>query len=456
MIQKVVIIGGGAAGPKTAAKLKRENKDLKIELYTDEKNISYSACGLPYYIEDIIPNIDDLLVRTPQEFEKNGINVFLEKRAIKIDIKEQTVIFQDLISGENFSVCYDILVIATGARPFIPKIKNIEAENVFTLRNLEDGIKIKNYMKKSKTVTIIGMGFIGLELTEAFIKNGLKVNIINKNKFIMNIFDDEISEQIQEYILEKDGNRVTIYNEQIPTEFERCGGIVKRVLTSKNEKIDTDFVIISAGVIPNSELAKDAGLKIGVKNSIWVNSHLKTSYPNIYAVGDCCEKINSITKKHCWIPLGSTANKEGRCAAINIANNNCDFGGISGAAVSRYFNYTVAIAGITEKEAKKLGYEVISATVTKEDRAGYMPEAAMITLKLIADANSREIIGVQGIGTGDAEKRVATASLAILHSVKTDDFMSLDLPYSPPYSTAIDPLLNAVQILQNRFNKIEK
>ena len=309
-------------------------------------------------------------------------------------------------------------------------------------------------MKRSKSVTIIGFGFIGIELLEAFVKNGLKVNVIDKNMHVMGMFDDDISQDIQNYILKRDRENVRFYNYQSATRFEGHNGVAKKVITTNGEEIESDFFVISAGIVPNSEIAIDAGLKVGVDKSIWVNSHLKTSYPGIYAVGDCCQKLHIVTRRYCWLPLGSTANKEGRCAAINIANDNCDFEGVLGAAVSRYFDFTVAMTGITEREARDLGYDVITTKVTKEDRAGYMPNAAAITLKLIVDANSREIIGVQGIGTGDAEKRVATASLAIMNAIKVDEFMSLDLPYAPPFSTAIDPLLNAVQIVKDKLNRI--
>ena len=454
MTKRVVIIGGGAAGPKTAAKLRRENPDIIIEMYSDEKNISYSACGLPYYIENIIPDINELLVRSPEEFERHGIRVFLEHRALKIFPKKQMVLFRKK-SGEEIEVYYDILVLATGARPYIPPIKNIDFKNVFTLRTLEDGVNIKEIMKKSKTVTIIGFGYIGIEILEAFVKNGLRVNVIDKNPHIMGMYDDDIAQDIQSYILDRDGDKVKIYNHQYAARFEGHNGIADKVITTNNDSMDTDFVVICAGIVPNSELAVDAGLKLGVQKSIWVNSHLKTSYPGIYAVGDCCQKLHIVTKKYCWLPLGSTANKEGRCAAINIANDNCDFDGVLGAAVSRYFDFTVAMTGITEREAIQLGYDVLTTKVVKEDRAGYMPNASKITLKLVVDANSREIIGVQGIGTGDAEKRVSTASLAIMNAIKVDEFMSLDLPYSPPFSTAIDPLLSAVQIISDKLKKMK-
>lgn len=455
MTQRVVIIGGGAAGPKTAAKLRRENPDMIIEMYTDEKYVSYSACGLPYYIENIIPDIEELLVRSPEEFEQHGIKVFLQHKAIKIDKVKQTVIFENLKTQEETEIYYDILVIATGARPFIPDTENInDFKNIYTLRKLEDGVAIKNIMKQSKTATLIGFGYIGIELLEAFIKNGLHVNVINNHKYIMPMFDEDISEQIQKYIMKRDGDKIHLYNNSHAVRIEGENEIASKVITNGGEVINTDFVVICSGIVPNSEIAKEAGLKTGVKGSIWVNSHFAASYPKIYAVGDCCEKTHIVTKKHCWLPLGSTANKEGRCAAINIANGNCDFAGVLGAAVSRYFDFTVCMTGITEKQAKELGYDTLTTTVTKEDRAGYMPEAATITLKMVVDSKSREIIGVQGIGNGDAEKRVSAASLAIMNGLKIDEFMGLDLPYAPPFSTAIDPLLNAVHIIEEKLKKI--
>lgn len=453
MTRRIVIVGGGAAGPKTAAKLRRENPDVIIEMYTEEKHVSYSACGLPYFIEGIIPTIDELLVRSPEEFEKHGIRVFLEQKAVKINPQKQSVIFQNTNNLELNEVYYDILVLATGARPYLPPIENIDFKNVYTLRKLEDGIAIKEKMLKSKNVTLVGFGYIGIELLEAFIKNGLHVNIINPHKHLMGVFDDDISEKIQDFIMERDGNKISLFNSDFAARFDGENGEASKVTTRNGHEFKTDFIVICAGVVPNSEIAVEAGLKTGIKKSIWVNSHLKTSYPGIYAAGDCCEKHHIVTHHPCWLPLGSTANKEGRCAAINIANNNCDFEGILGAAVSRYFNFTVAMTGITEREARSLGYDVVTAVVTKEDRAGYMPHAAEITLKLVVDENAREILGVQGIGTGEAEKRVSTATIAIQEAVKVNEFMSIDLPYAPPFSTAIDPLLNAVQIVNDKLNR---
>ena len=363
------------------------------EMYSDEEFISYSACGLPYFIEGIIPTMDELLVRSPEEFERQGICVFTKQKAIKIEPENQSVHFLNIKTNEIYEVSYDILVLATGARPYIPEIENIaDFKNVYTLRTLKDGVGIKEKMLQSKSATLIGFGYIAIEILEAFIKNGLHVNIINPLPYLMNVFDDDVAEKIQEHIIERDGNSITMYNSDVAVKFEGEKETATKVITKNGKEILSDFIVICAGVVPNSELAAKAGLKIGYKNSIWVNSHMRTSFPRIYAVGDCCEKHHMVTHNPCWLPLGSTANKEGRCAAINISNGNCDFEGVMGAAVSRYFNFTVAMTGITEREAKSLKYDVITATVTKEDRAGYMPHAAEITLKLVVDRNAREIL----------------------------------------------------------------
>lgn len=453
MNKKIVIIGGGAAGPKAAAKLKRENPNFSIDLYTKENVISYSACGLPYYIEGIIDDYKKLVVRSPEQFAKNNINIHLNQECIEIIPDKKEVIIKEVNKDHQYSVCYDILIIATGARPYIPNIENVNLKNVFTLRTIEDGIQIRETMLKSKNVTIIGGGYIAIEILEAFIKNDLNVTIVDVNKHIMGIFDDEISELIQKQILNMNGDKVTIINSDTAIKLEDKDGCVKKVITSKGKEIDADFVIIAAGVVPNSELIDNIHLTKGIKNTIWVNSHFLTSDTSIYAVGDCVEQKHGVTHKPCWIPLGSTANKQGRCAALNICDKNCDFEGVLGSAVTRYFGFTMSMTGITEREAKTLGYQIETALVTKKDRAGYMPEVGNITIKLIADKNTREILGAQAIGCGDANQRIGTVSSAILMNTKINNFLNLDLPYAPPYSPAIDPLLNAAQII---YDKLEK
>lgn len=440
---KIIIIGGVAAGTKTAAKLKRECPNCEINLYTQEEFISYSACGLPYFIEGVIRNWHDLLARSPEEFEKQNIHIHLKHKVLKILPEEQEVIVENLNDNSQFNVNYDKLLISTGSRPLMPPIKNIDLQNVFTLRTIPDGLAIKEIMHKSKTATIIGGGYIGIELLEAFVKNGLKVNLIELLDRIMSVFDDDISDRIQNHILACDGKNINIITSDPVVEFVGEKGKVKSVITKSGKVLDTDFVVIASGVVPNTELAKEAGLELGIKDTIKVDKFMRTSKKNIFAAGDCVENFHIVSKQPCWVPLGSTANKEGRTAAINMAGGNEEFQGVLGSAVTRYFGFTMSITGLTEKEAKSCGFDVVSATVTKDDKTGYMPEARNITIKLIVDRNTRKILGAQAIGCGDADKRVNSVASALLETI--DNFFNLDLTYAPPYSPTIDPLLNAGQ-----------
>lgn len=452
MTEKVVIIGGGAAGPKTAAKLRRENKDIQIDLYTQEDIISYSACGLPYYIENIIQNSDTLIVRRPEDFEKQNISIHLKQRCISVDTDNQTVMMEDLISKNKYEVKYNILVIATGAIPIIPDIKGIDLKNIFTLRTINDGINIKEKMYKSKKAVLLGGGYISIEVMEALVNNNIEVTLIEKNSQILKMFDEDFSQMITDYIIGKNPGQVSILTNDEVVEFisnERSE--VSKVITKSGKVIETDFVVLGTGVRPNTDFLKGSEIKLGINNSVKVNKTLKTSKYGVYAVGDCTDNFNLVTNKYTWVPMGSTANKEGRCAAINIAGGNCLFDGILNSTITKYFDYTISIIGISYKEALELGFQPEFAIVTKRDKAGYMPNTGTMTLKLIADKNTHTILGVQGIGEGEVNQRINTVIPAILSKTKLESFMNLDLPYSPPYSPAIDPILNAAQIIYQKI-----
>lgn len=452
-IEKIVIIGGVAAGTKAAAKAKRLKPEAQVDIYTDDTHVSYSACGLPFFIEGNFDDYQMLIARSVEEFEESGINIHLLHKCTKILPDEQNVIIKNINTGEEFKVEYDKLVIATGAKPFIPTIKNIELKNVFTLRTLEDGINIKEQAIKSKHATIIGGGYIGIELLEAFVKQGLKVTMVEFAPTIMPIFDEDISSIIKEHILTRDGKSVEIINSDAVIELAG-DEFVKSVITKNGRTIETDFVIVAAGVKPNVELAVDAGIELGENGAIKVNQKMQTNLENIYAAGDCVEKIHIISNTPVWIPLGSTANKEGRCAALNLCGEDSCFEGILGSAVTRYFGFTMSITGLTEKQALKLGYSPVSATITKLDKVGYMPQAKNITIKLIADKNTRRLLGAQGIGAGDADKRVNTVAGSLICPLTIDDFFASDLTYAPPYSPSIDPLLTAAEKLIAKLNSV--
>lgn len=453
MKTRVVIIGGVAAGPKITAKLLRTKEfDCTIDLYTEENMISYSACGLPYFVEGLIEDPNRLIVRRPEQFEEQGANIHLNKRCIKIMPDEHKILVQDVKNGETQEVEYDKLAITTGARPILPPIMNFHLKNIFTVRKLQDGIDIRNKMREPETkkAVIVGGGYIGIEMLEALYLNNIETHLIEMNEHILPIFDPEISDLIKDEILKMSKGKVEITTGDGVIAFEGSER-VQRVITAKGQIIDTDMVIVAVGVTPNTEIAKAAGIELGVSNAIRVNNRMQTNIKDIYAAGDCIENFHLVSKNYAWIPLGSSANKEGRCAAINIAGQYDAFPGVLGSAVTRYDGLTISLTGLNETEAKKFGFDTISSTMTKKDKAGYMPQAENITIKLIADKRSKKILGAQAIGSGDADKRINTVASAIMADQTVDEFLHLDMTYAPPFSTAVDPLLSAALVINNRI-----
>lgn len=444
---KIVILGGVAAGAKAAAKSRRLLAEAEINLYTDDTHISYSACGLPYYIEGNFEDYRHLLVRSPEDFEKKGIHIHLKSRAVKIIPESKQVLIQDLSTQRAYLVEYDKLIIATGARPIIPKIKNINLPNIFTLRKIEDGIAIKEKVLKSKQGTIIGGGYIGMELLEALVKQNVKATLVEYAPHIMTMFDEDMSILIEEQLNSINNDRFEILTSELVTEFSGDINGVNLVRTGTGKEFNTDFVIVCAGVTPNVEIAKEAGIELGLTGAIKVNERMETSISDIYACGDCVEENLVISNSKIWMPLGSNANKEGRTAAINACGGNEKFVGVLGSAVTRCLNLTMSMTGLTEKRAEILGYKPVSAIVTKNDKVGYMPDVNNITLKLTADHATGKILGAQAVGAGDADKRINSLAAALLAGMTVEEFYNNDLTYAPPFSPTIDPLLNAAQLL---------
>lgn len=447
---KIVILGGVAAGAKAAAKARRTLPDATIDLYTDDTHISYSSCGLPYYIEGNFEDYRLLLVVSPEEFEKKNVHIHLRNRAVKIIPEAKQVLIQDLTTQRAFLVEYDKLIIAIGARPVIPKIKNVNLPNIFTLRRIEDGIAIKEKTLKSTHATIVGGGYIGIELLEALVKQNLKVTLVEYSPYIMTTFDEDMSKLIQEQLNSINNGRFEILTSEIVTEFSGDIDGVKSIKTGTGKEFNTDFVVLCTGATPNVEIAKDAGIDLGVTGAIKVNEKMETNIKDIYACGDCVEEHLVVSNTKIWLPLGSNANKEGRIAAINACGGDDKFFGVLGSSVTRCLNLTMAMTGLTEKKATALGYTPVSVTVTKNDKVGYMPNVNNITLKLTADYNTGKLIGAQAIGAGDADKRINSLAAALLAGMTVSEFFNNDLTYAPPFSPTIDPLLNAAQILMNK------
>lgn len=448
---KIVIIGGVAAGAKAAAKSRRLLPDAEIDIFTQDTHVSYSACGLPYYIEGNFEDWRKLIIRSVEEFEKNNIHVHLQNRVTKILPTDKKIVVRNLNTNELKFINYDKLVIATGSAPKLNDFSNLNLKNIFTLRTLEDGVIIRETMEKVHNITIIGGGYISIELLEAFVKNGKNVVLIEKMPYILSVFDEDISSLIQNYILENCDNRVKLITDDIVNEFIGEEE-VKGILTAKGSGFETEMVIICAGVRPVVDIAEDAGIALGITGAIKVNSRMETSIPDIYACGDCTEKINIISNTPVWIPLGSTANKEGRVAAVNLCGGSEDFEGILGSAVTRYMDLNISMTGLSEKLAQKLGYDTVSVIVTKKDKAGYMPEVENITLKLIADRRSHRILGAQAIGCGDADKKINSISIGLTNRVTVENLLDVDFTYAPPFSTSVDIVHSAARMLKSKIS----
>ena len=453
---KVVIIGGVAAGAKVAAKTHRLLPDAKIDIYTDDTHVSYSSCGLPYYIQGNFQDFRTLLVRSPEEFKKQGTDVHLLHKAIKILPEKRQVLIHNIREDKAFLADYDKLVIATGARPYIPPIINANLGNIFTVRKIEDGINIREKALQSGCVVIIGGGYIGIELLESFVELGLHVTLIEAAETVMPVFDTEISELIKSQLESISKGRFDILTSEIVTEFtSNAKGEVKSVKTCSGKEILTDFVIICSGVRPNVEFAAEAGIQLGETGAIRVNKHMRTNIPDIYACGDCAEKTLMLTGTKIWVPLGSTANKEGRVAALSLSGYDEVFDGILGSAVVRCLSFSMSMTGLTERMANNLGFNPISVTVTKYDKVGYMPDVNNITLKLIAEKTTGLLLGGQAVGAGDSDKRINTLTTALLGRLTVEDFAKNDITYAPPFAPTIDPLLNAAELLLDKYHKLQ-
>lgn len=451
MQEHLIIIGGVAAGAKAASKARKENPDLKISIYTEGRHISYSACALPYYIEDLITDQSKLLIRSPEIFKtKYNIDVFTEYRVIEILPDSKEIQVEDIKTGNKFKVKYSALLISTGARAFMPNMEGMNLNNVFILRSFADGIAIKNSSAKARKTVIAGTGYIGLEMAESFYNSGHDVTMIEQSNQILPVLDIEMAEQIQKY-LEEEKQLKIILNNKIKRLIGNENNTVKQIETNDAKIIDADLVLFSIGIRPNVELAQSAGIELGETGAIKVNEKMQTNIPDIYAAGDCVEDIDMITGKPVWMPLGSSANKQGRIAAINITGGKARFKGVLRSYVSKVFDYTVAKTGLTEKEAQKYNYNYEIIIVTHKDKSSYYPDAREITIKLIADKHTRKLLGAQIIGKGDADKRINIIATALTAGMTVDDIQDIDITYAPPYSPAIDPVIIAAQNLQEKL-----
>jgi len=449
MKKRFLVIGGVAAGPKAAAKARRCDPEMEIIVYQEEEEISYAGCGLPYYISGVVKERRELLSRTAGQFAQDGIRIRKHRRIEEIDIEKRTISGRNLESGEIFTDHFDRLVIATGAQPIRPKIEGLELKNVFYLRSIFDADAIVERIQSEdiRNVVIAGGGYIGLEMAESLLQLGKKVTIIELAPQILTLFDEDFANILRQY-LEKKG--VQIFTSEPIKTLKGKDGKVTQVQTASKE-VETDAVLMSLGIRPQVDLAKKAGLKIGETGAIWVNERMETSAEGIYAAGDCAETNHLITGKKVWIPLGSTANKQGRVVGINVCGGNATFPGVMGTAVFKTFDSNVAKTGLNMKEAEREGFHPIQAIVRGFDRAHYYPGQKESTLKVIADKETGRILGGQAIGEGPSDKFIDILAMALHAKMTCEELASVDLAYAPPFSPVLSPVIVAANVLLNKL-----
>ena len=455
MMKKVVIIGGVAAGLKAAAKLRRCDAEAQITVVERGEIISYGACGLPYYVSGDVDNINHLMM-TPAgalrntEFFKNVKNIDVRSKTLATAINRdaKTVTVKKLETGEIEDLAYDKLVIATGASPLKPPIPGIDLPNIRQLWHPNDAKAIREGLERGKfeKAVIIGAGLVGLEMAEALKMWEIDVTIIEmKDQLFPAFLDSEIAGTVAKYAREQG---ITVLTGEKVVRFEGEDQ-VSAVVTDK-QTIEADLVILSVGVKPNVELAVDAGLAIGSTGAIAVDDHLQTSDPDIYAGGDCVENVNLISGQKVFAPMGSTANKHGRVIGENLCGGNARFRGVLNTVVVKVLDLNVGKTGLTERDAKELGYEYVTAMVGGHDRPHYMPGAHIITIKLIAEAKTGKLLGAQAFGEGEIAKRIDIVATAITMGGTVSDLFDIDLAYAPPYSGPIDNVAVAANAVMNK------
>jgi NADPH-dependent 2,4-dienoyl-CoA reductase/sulfur reductase-like enzyme len=449
--ERFVIIGAVAAGMSAASRARRLKPDLEIMVFERTGDVSWAACGMPYLIEDKVKSANDLVVYDARFFkEQRNIDVFLYHEVKQILPKRKTVLVKDIKTGEEKEYSYDKLLIATGARSVVPPIKGIDLKGVFALRQLQEGVAIKEYIRQNspKKGLIIGAGYIGMEIAEAFSETGMEVTIVEKMPNIIGTMDDEITGVVEE---ELKGNGVTIIKSSAVVEFQGNGSSITRAVTDTGISIDADIALIGVGIRPNSEIARDAGITLGRSGAINVNAKMETNVPNVYAAGDCAEAFHLVLGRNVYIPLGTTANKQGRVAGENAAGGNASFAGIVGTAIFKTFNLEIGRTGITEKEAKVEGIDYVSSAIQQTSRAFYYPGASEIKVKLVADRKTGRLLGAQMAGHEGVSKRIDVFATAITARMTIREIGNLDLGYSPPFAPVYDPILIAAEELQKKL-----
>ncbi|WP_188205642.1 FAD-dependent oxidoreductase [Alkalibacillus aidingensis] len=441
---KYVIIGGDAAGMSAAMQIKRQGSD-EDEIVTLERGeyYSYGQCGLPYVISGQVGSTEDVIARSVETFRgKYGIDARVNHDVTKVDTEQQTVFGTDLSSNQPFSIKYDKLLIATGVSPVKPNWYGTDLEGIFSLKTIPDTEELIAYIEQNnvKQVTIVGGGFVGLELAENFKEIGVNVRIIQRGDQLMNPFDFDMAELIHE---EADKQGVEVIFDEAVQGFTGEQHL-STVVTDKN-KYHTDVALINVGVRPNTQMIDKQQFYVGEKDELLVNAYMETNIPNVYAAGDCASHYHIVKQVNDFIPLGTTANKQGMIAGLNMVSQTKAFQGVVGTSILKFLDLDIGRTGLSEKEAKALGLSYETVKLQTNAVAGYYQKGETLTVKLVYEKDSKRLLGGQVIGRSGIDKRIDVLATALYHKMTTDELLNLDLSYAPPYNGVWDPIQQAAR-----------
>ncbi|MEV1075369.1 FAD-dependent oxidoreductase [Micromonospora parva] len=448
MAQRLIVIGGDAAGMSAAsqARRRRGRDDLEIVVFERGHFTSYSACGIPYWISGLVPDPEALIARDPEVFRReHAMDVRMRHEVTTIDLERREVVAQNLEGGGEVRERFDDLMYATGAVPVKPPWAVTDTHGVFGMQTLDDGAALRDWLDadpQPRRAVVIGGGYIGVEIAEAMIQRGLSVTLVEAGEQPMSTVDSDMGELVADAMR---GLGITIRGSLPVTGLEEHNGRVSAVVTEEGS-IPADVVVLGLGVRPNTALAEAAGLPLGPTGAIRVDRRMRVpGHPGIWAAGDCVETLHRVSGLPVHVPLGTHANKQGRVAGINIGGDYATFTGVIGTAVTKVCDLEVGRTGLRERDAKAAGFEFVSVIAESTNRAGYYPGSRPMTVKLIAERPSGRLLGAQIVGWSEAAKRIDTLAVALWNGMTVDDMTQLDLGYAPPYAPVWDPVLIAAR-----------
>jgi NADPH-dependent 2,4-dienoyl-CoA reductase/sulfur reductase-like enzyme len=446
--ERLVVVGGDAAGMSAAsqARRRRGSDDLSIVAFERGVHTSYSACGIPYWIGNDVDAMGDLVTRTPEEFRsKQDIDMRIRSEVESLDLDRRSVRVRDLESRRTYDEPFDQLVLATGSVPMRPPIDGIDADGVYGVQTLDDGVALRRELDSGdvRQIVVVGGGYIGLEIAEAAKSRGFEVTVVDLSETPIGTFDPDVGHYLADAVR---GLGIELILGDGAERIETDGdGRACAVHTRSGKVLSADLVVLGLGVRPNVALAKSAGVPLGPSGGIAVDRRMRTQVPGVWAAGDCVESVHRLSGVRAVVALGTHANKQGRVAGINIGGGYATFPGVIGTAITKICQLEVARTGLSEQEASEAGYEYVSAYVDSTTRAGYYPGAQPIRLKMIAERRSGRLLGAQVVGREAAAKRIDALAICIWNEMGVDEILSLDLSYAPPFSPVWDPVLIAAR-----------